>query len=330
MNKLSTKDIAVALNIAPSTVSRALNNKGRISEKTKEKIMNYIKQNDPDSSFIQEKKRTKTIGLVIAKLNNEFFAKIVEQFQKYLAIKNYLLVLTYSHYSYDVERQSILSLVDNHVDCIVALATRHATVSRDELKGIPIITIDESNPLIDDVPDYRIVSDQYVGGILATEELVQKGCRKIAYFTNIARYQNDLKFKGYCDTLKKYNIPYDNNLYITSGVRSDNSIEDAKMMVEYLLAKNIEFDGVFATSDRRALGIITALEKNGISCPEQVKVVGYDASSLAQSFNITSVSQDIEIIAQNCFYIILKIMGEDENHQIKSPIPVFLVRGTTT
>ena len=101
----------------------------------------------------------------------------------------------------ETERQSILSLVKSGVDCIVSLATRHASVKREELLHIPIITIDECNPLIDDVPDYRIVSDQYVGGVLATEELIQKGCRRIAYFTNIGTYQIDYKYKGYCDTL---------------------------------------------------------------------------------------------------------------------------------
>lgn len=330
MNKLTAKDIAAALNLSTSTVSRVLNQKGRISDKTREAVFDYIKENDPDSLYLQNNKRRRIVGIVVAKLSNEFFAKIVEQLQKDLSSRNILLIVMYTNYSFETERRSLLSLVENEVDCIIALATRHGTITREELNGIPVITIDDSNPLIDDVPDGRIISDQYVGGVLATEELVQRGCRKIAYFTNIASYQNSYKFKGYCDTLKKYDIPYDENLYITSGMHSDNSIEDARMMVEYLLAKEIEFDGVFATSDRRALGAIIALHKHNISCPEQVKVVGYDASTLAESFNITSISQDVQTIASNCFYSILKLIGEDNNHQLRSPIPVFLVRGSTT
>ncbi len=328
MNKISVKDIATALNLSPSTVSRALNNKGRISEKTKQQIYDYIEQMDPQYS--SSNNNFYVVGILVAKLSNEFFAKVVENLQSNLISENILLNVMYTNYDYNKEKEALIKFVDAKVDCIVALATRHSTISRKELNNIPLISIDYSDPIIDDTPDYRVISDQFVGGVLATEELINKGCKKIAYFTNIAIHKNDLKFKGYYDTLKRYNIPYDKNLYITSGTHSDNSIQDARMTVDYLLAKNIEFDGVFATSDRRALGVILSLYNHGIQCPEQVKIVGYDNSTLAESFNITSISQEPTIIAQNCFYAILKYLNINTNYQMTNPIPVFLSRGQTT
>lgn len=330
MNKLTAKDIAKALDISTSTVSRVLNNKGRISDKTRKAVFEYIKDHDPSSLYLQNKKKH-SVGIVVAKLSNEFFAKVIERLQTALASHNILLTIMYTNYSYDIERQSILTLVEAEVDCIILLATRHDTVKREELKNIPIIAIDNSHALIDDVPDYRVVSDQYIGGVLATEELVQKGCHKIAYFTNIENSQKDIKKKGYIDVLKKYNIPYDEDLIIDSGARSENSIEDARQTIEYLLAKNIKFDGVFATSDRRALGIMIALKEHHLKCPEDVKIVGYDASTLSRSFHITSIYQDIDAIATNCVIYILKNIGKDpKDLMFKSPIPVFLVRGKTT
>lgn len=331
MSKLAIKDIAEALNLSTSTVSRALNNKGRISPQTKEKIYQFIKENDGDSPYIQFQQKRRMVGIVVGKLNNEFFAKIIESLQTKLATRDISLVVTYANYSYEIERQSILSLVEDRVDCIVSLATKHPTVLRKELCQIPLITIDQCNPLIDDVPDYRIISDQYVGGVLATEELIQKGCRRIAYFTNIGVAQTDYKYKGLCDTLKKYGMEPDENLYVTSGTRSNNSIEDARMTVEYLLAKDIQFDGVFATSDRRALGVMLALNEHHITYPDEVKIVGYDASSLSESFKITSIFQDVESIANNCFYYVLTLLGEKTSgYSLHSPIPVFLIRGQTT
>lgn len=329
MNKISSKEIAQALGMSPSTVSRALNNKGRISQETKEEIFDYIKTNDPDSLYLNNRKRPATVGLVIAKLSNEFFAVVTEKIQHRLERENISLIIMCTNYSATRERQAILSLVDDEVDCILTIATRNATVKKEELHGIPVIAIDDSYPIIDEMVDYHIASDQYVGGILATEELINKGCMKIAYFTNIAKAENDYKFKGYQDALKKHGIPYDNSLYIASGKYSENSIEDAKAMVEYLLASNIQFDGVFATSDRRALGVIQAASAHQISCPEQLKVVGYDGSMLAESFGITSIAQDVRAIADNCIYCILKILGR-EDHSIKSLIPVYLVHGKTT
>lgn len=330
MNKLTAKNIAEALNLSTSTVSRVLNHKGRISDKTRETVFQYIKDNDPNSSYLQHKKKH-IVGIVVAKLSNEFFAKIIEKLQTLLASHDILLTIMYSNYSHDVERQSILSLVETKVDCIILLATRHDTVKREELNGIPVIAFDNSHALIDDVPDYRVVSDQYIGGVLATEELVQKGCRNIAFFTNIRTPQTNNKRKGYMDVLKKYNITYNEDLIITSGTRSKNSIEDARQTIEYLLAKNIKFDGVFATSDRRALGIMIALKEHQLKCPEDVKIVGYDASTISQSFQITSIYQDIDAIATNCVICILKHIGIDSKDLIlKSPIPVYLVRGRTT
>ena len=75
------------------------------------------------------------------------------------------------------------------------------------------------------------------------------------------------------------------------------------MMVDYLLAKNIQFDGLFATSDRRALGALLSLQEHQIKCPEEVKVIGYDASSLSVSFHITSISQDGITISNNILYV---------------------------
>lgn len=331
MAKLTAKEIAQALNISTSTVSRVLNNNGRISEKTRQQVFHYIQEHNPDSPYLQNTKTSRVVGIIVGKVSNEFSAKIIENLQSSLSLHNILLVLMYANYSAQKERQSILSLVENHVDCIVSLTTRHATIKRHELKGIPMITLDNNNPLIDDTPDYCVLSDQYIGGVLATEELIQKGCQRIAYFTNVGSSLTDNKLKGYQDTLKKHNIPYNKELIITSGTHSENTIEDARKMTEYLLTKNIQFDGVFATSDKRALGILNALHNYGISCPEQIKVVGYDASTLSESFQITSISQDASLIARNCFLYILKIFGkEDKSQIIKLPIPVFLVKGTTT
>lgn len=334
MINLKSKEIAEALGISPSTVSRVLNNKGNISEKTRNLVIDYINSHYEISNSINpetNRKKNRIIGMVVGKIDNEFFAKVIKDLQASLTANGFLLSIANSNYSYDIERQSILSFVENEVECIVVLATRHSTITREELQGIPIIAIDDSNPLIDDSPDYTITSDQYIGGVLATEELIKSGCKKIAYFTNVATSQTAPKFKGYLDTLKKYDIPFHEELYITSGAYSSNTIEDAKNIIRYLIAKNIEFDGIFTTSDRRALGCLIALQENGIKCPDKVKVVGYDASSLANSFQITSIAQDISAIASNCYLCIMNLLNEGTNAQkVNTLIPVYLFKGITT
>ena len=331
MKKLTAKTIAKELNISPSTVSRVLNNSGKISDETKKNIYSYIRKHDPDSIYLFQNNNKRIVGLVVSKLSNEFFAKITEQIEKLLSRYNISLIIKCTNYSFEEEKAAIYSLIDNKVQCIITLATRHKVVNRSELNNIPIISIDESDPIIDSVPDVRVWCDQYIGGVLASEELVSKGCKQIIFMTNIAPYFKDYKYKGYCDTIKKHNLTIDNRLLVTSGNYSTNSIKDAELMTEYLLTKGVKFDGVFATSDRRALGVMIALDKHNIKYPEDVKIIGYDASTLSESFGITSIYQDINNIAENCVINILKYFNEHPRELVyKSPIPVFLKKGTTT
>ena len=327
MAKLTAKKIAEELNISPSTVSKVLNNKENISEKTKQIVFDYIENNTPLFNH------SMTVGVVVNNLNIEVYAQIISNLQKSLLKNNINVILMTTNYSYDEERSSFLSLIKNQVKCIIAIGTRYSSIYKDELHEIPIITMTHTNPIIDGEIYESIHSEEYIGSLLACEELITKGCKRIAFFTNavILDEENNDRYRGYIDTLNKYNLLIDRNLIINSGTFSNNSIEDARMMVDYLLAKNIQFDGLFATSDRRALGALLSLQEHQIKCPEEVKVIGYDASSLSVSFHITSISQDGITISNNILYVILKLLNLNTEYlDFKNPSPVFLIRGKTT
>jgi len=327
MNKTPVKDIAEALSMSPSTVSRALNGKGRISEKTKKKIFDYLKENDPESIYLQKTKTNHTVGVIIEFLSIEFFALLIEMLQSQFATKDIDVVLGITQGSQELTNKYVRQYVKNQYDAIIAISLFRSTIDKDELGDIPLIAFD-IDPIKEGKCDLLFQSDRYYGAVISTEELIQAGCKKIAYFTNT--YLDEVKFKGFKDCLASHHMDFDENLYIASGSFSKNSIEDAKMMTEYLLGKQYEFDGIVATSDRRALGAIIALQMYGKTF-DDIKVVGYDYSTLAQSFKITSISQDIEAITTNIFLAVMSYIDPDAYQQpIKKLFPVSLIRGQTT
>lgn len=108
-------------------------------------------------------------------------------------------------------------------------------------------------------------------------------------------------------------------------------LSESHQMIRYLVTKGVQFDGVFAVSDWRALGTYLALTEQGIKVPEEVKIIGYDGVSIASRtvLNITSVQQNIELIAQNAADLLLKQINHEEIKEKRVIIPTHILPGQT-
>ena len=192
----------------------------------------------------------------------------------------------------------------------------------------PLITLERSM----DEGTSGIECDNYQGGVLATELLIEKGCRKLMFIGGVSagvdiHMPGDLREVAFRDICKNRNE--ENVVMVT-----DNRLFDSLEYYEYVrqaLVDNPDVDGVFASSDVIGAYVLQACADLGIKVPEQLKIVGFDDVNIAQftSPGLTTIHQPVEQMAELAVAAIAQI-DEGKVVPTKTVFPVTLVeRGTT-
>ncbi len=277
--KLTEKEIAKECNVSITTVSRALNNKGRISKKTRDKILAYVEEKQ--TQIYTQNFCKKTIGLIVPNIQNEYYATMVTTIQEHFSDSQYDILLAITNKD-DVKKQNAINdFVHRNVSGIIYIGGITPFCKKQDLKQIPLVCIEHS-ALIDEPCDCLIHVDHHLGGYLATQKLIEKGCQHILFLGNKGMLEEkEGRFSGYIKALNDAHIPFNEKLVFKSSSHKVGIME-AKNAIHYLLAKGIYFDGVFATSDWRGYGVISALKEHNIAIPSQVQIVGYDDIFISQ------------------------------------------------
>lgn len=331
--KISIKQIAELSGVSVATVSRVINNNGRFSETTRQKVMDIINEYDYTINMAAKSLRgskSKTIGIIVPDINNEFFSEIVLEIEKFFFNIGYSVFICNTNQDDIKERTYFKSLDSKLVDGIICISGRE-DIPMDSIKRkIPIVCIDRK-PKHNNEAIY-VESDHYLGGFMATEELIKKGCKNIIILTKSKSLSvNQQRLDGYKDALKKYDYPIKDDFIIKlSGTRSN--FEESRDTISYLLKKGVNFDGIFACNDWRAYGALTALNQNKISVPEKVKIVGFDGISVSRYCypTITTIYQDKKTLALESAELLLSLMNGEKIKKTHHIIPVALIEGGTT
>lgn len=333
---LSIKDIASLANVSIATVSRVINNSGRYSKETGEKIQKIIAEYGYTANMAAKSLRSaksKTIGLIVPSIDNEWFSNLVLEIEKNLFQKNYSVFICNSSQDQEKEISYFRSLDSKLVDGIICISGIEVIPSDVVKRDIPIVCIDRKPKNSSQI--YYVESNHYEGGFLATEELIKKGCKNIAIISrNSSLSVNRQRYAGYLEALKKYHLKPQKELKIIIDKNTPN-FEGAQQAVEELINRAVPFDGIFATNDWRAYGALSTLNKHNIKVPQDVKIVGFDDIFISKAAHpeISTIKQDIPGLAATTTNLLLSLIdnnpqGEDLlNHYI---IPVSLVSREST
>jgi LacI family transcriptional regulator len=285
-------DVAKALNISPSTVSRALNNHPHIRKETKKKIkavageMGY-RHNKFASNL--RLKHTNTIGVVVPKLNSYFMATALAGIEKVTSEHGYGLIISQSQESWRKEIACISTLFNSRVDgLLISLAFDTKNLDHFDIlfdRDIPIVFFDR---VADCHGCISIIIDNYKAGYEATSHLIEQGCRRIFHLGgNILRNVYSERLKGYKQALADNKIEFDPELVVSSDMSSQAGIETARK----ILKMKYRPDGIFTANDTTAAAIIVELEKEGIKIPEEIAIAGFNNEPISQFIqpNLTTI-----------------------------------------
>jgi LacI family transcriptional regulator len=277
-DQVNLKQLAKELNLAVSTVSRALRDSYEISEETKKRVFSLARklnyEPNPYASSLRLQK-SKTLAVVMPEIINNFFSLVINGVEAMASEKGYHVLIYLTHDDYKKEISSFKHLLNGRVDGVLLSCAKSTTsfshVSQTVDKDIPVVLFDRSSPDID-VP--QVITDNYQGGFKATSHLIANGCRRIAYLSsspNLSTSQD--RMKGYMDALRKHKIPFDSELLLISENGHDRTKDGKNKALYKLLQSKERPDGIFASVEKLAITSYHFCNDLGIDIPGQVKVI---------------------------------------------------------
>jgi len=321
MKNLTLKDIAIALNISVTTVSKALKNYPDVSVKTKERVKAYAeKVNFTPNSFAAYLRthESKTVGIVIPRLNHFFFSSILRGIITEAEKHEYMTFILCSDESYELEKTQIQRLLNKNVDGIflsIADKTHDLTHIQNIMdKDTNLVIFDKYSKL---TPCSSVVIDDRKAAYTAVEHLIKKGKKRIAHFRGPLLPQNSIdRFLGYRRALEENGIEYDKDLVFICDEINDSEGYDH---MQQILDQKMDVDAIFAVADLPAVGAIKCLIENKVQIPEEIAVMGF-SNWLISSFitpSLSTIDQPGELMGRKAFQVFL-----DERYTKKRNEPV--------
>lgn len=327
--RISITDIANALHVTPSTVSRALNGGGKVSEKKKLEILSLAKKlsyrPNPIAKSLLEN-RTYTIGLIIPEFTHHFYSRMLAGIESVTSNAGYQLLICTSNENQNREIKSTQTLLDARVDGILATISKmndkfeHLQEVMDS--GTPLVLIDRFS---EEIETPYVISDDFKGAFSAVDYLCQNGCRNIMHIKgpdNLSTTFN--RFMGYKEALRKHEIALKEELVL------EGSDKDLAEKIRFCLS-NSPVDGVFAYSDYLAFEIYKVATDLKITIPEELSVIGYADEPISTyiSPTLSTVNQQpFEMGATGAHYLLNKISDPEIGLEIKSLEAKLVIRGS--
>lgn len=294
------KDIAKALNLSTSTVSRALRGSYEISAETKKAVLEYAEKinyrPNPIALSLKER-RTRALGVVVSEIANNFFSQAINGIESIAYNRGYHVIITQSHESQDRERVNVEHMAARGVDgLLISLSSESVDISfLKELheKGMPIVFFDRISR---EIETHTVTANNYLGAFHATEHLIYQGYKKIAHITSspylsITRERLD----GYKNALTKHNISFNESLvkYCNHGGMIIAEVEDA---INSLNKSKTKPDAIFTAGDRLTISCFSLLKRM-----KQKKEWGFTGFSNTQVGDLFAPS--LTVIRQPAFEI---------------------------
>jgi len=293
-NQKTIKDIARKLNISPSTVSRALRNHPDISSRTKEQVISLAKELDYHPNSIAQslqKRSTNTIGVIVPEIKYHFFSSVISGIEDVAYESGYIIMVCQSNESYERENINVRTLVSNRIAGLLISISQ--TTKNDEhfrilqRQGIPFVFFDR---VCKNIETSKVVVDDHDGAFRAVEHLILSGYKRIAHLAgprSISISQD--RFQGYLSALKKYNIPFEDELVVYGGFNE----EDGIMGFQRLLQLDKKPDAIFAVNDPVAIGAFMQIKECGFKIPDDFALVGFSDNPVASLIDppLTTVAQ---------------------------------------
>lgn len=330
-------DIARMAGVSIATVSRVLNNSGKVSEKTRRKVEEIIREIDyTPNAFAQGLglNTMHTIGILVPTIADAYMSTAVSYVEGFLAREGYHCILSCSGFLYEEKKLQTEMLLSKHIDALLLIGSTYAgrgedphetDYIREAAQKVPVFTI---NFNIEGENIYCTVSDDRSAVYDMTMRMIAAGRKQILFLTDSKSYSARKKLRGYLDAVEETRIPggEDRIVYVKN---------DIAFVRDFLNEADLPpFDAVVSTEDGIAIGAVKYAAAAGIRIPDDLFVSGYNnyPIALACEPELTSIDNHMDQICRHTADRILACLKgtwpADMSHKIVVPYSI-IERKTT-
>lgn len=319
---IKMKDIAKIAGVSEATVSRALNNKGEISSKTKSLILKIIEEHNYVPNSVARSlytNSTNIVGVIVPDIINPYFPEVIQTIEITLSGFGYNVMLFNTLNNEDVENHHLRTITSLNLAGLIIIAPNISSKKYETLQ-IPMVSID--GILNNKIP--YVISDFYNGARTAVQMLIKNQCRSLLHVSGpLVYYSSFERCNGFIEECDRNRIGY-------KVLQTNLDTSDFDMIKSYF-NEHREIDGIFAANDSIAFTCIRALSELQIRVPDEIKIIGYDNNFMANVVNppLSTIAVPIQKIGTEASLILVNMI-RDQPYQRDNVLDVSFIQRNTT
>lgn len=328
-------DIAKLAGVSIATVSRVVNGSPRVSEKTRQKVLSVMKENNYTPNVFARGlglDSMQVIGIICPDVADVYMARAVSFLERRLKEYGYDCILYCSGHEQEKKEEAVDLIMKKRIDALILVGSTYAGYGDDDsssaeyIRGaaekIPVFLI---NGKISGENIYSVYNRDEEAVHDAVLGLIRSGRKRILFLTDSRSYSVSQKMQGYERALRENGLPVLGELKILT----ENRIH---LVRDILLARRaLEYDSVFATDDVLAVGAVKYANAKGLKIPEEMSVIGYNNSeySVCCEPELSTIDNTAEKLCNITIDNIMKLLkGEEVPSEV--PVECMLVKRCTT
>lgn len=328
------KDIAKETNLTVTTVSRVINNRGYISNETRQKVTDAMEKLHYQPNEIARslsKQESRTIGVIVPHIIHPYFAGLISHIELAANEKGYKILLFNSLEKKEKESEYLTMCQSSRVTGIILCSSSFETVQFEKL-GIPLITIERFL----DGGLGCVECDNHQGGRLAAQHLWECGCKRVVHISKIlgVSMPADERENGFSEVCDQYGMYHRE---VKTSLEEYSSLNYGAL-IRRILEEEAGIDGIFAGSDVIAAQVLQICSEMKLLVPQDIRVIGFDDTFLARLTTppLTSIRQPLSEMAAKAVEKIIKTAdtslksGQSASIQNKIIFPVTLIKREST
>ncbi len=320
--------VAERAGVSPSTVSRILNGTAVVSQAKQEAVNEAIQALGFRPNLVARGLaggRTLSIGVVTQIISSPFYGEALHGIEVALEREGYVPLFVSGHWHEEGERKALETLMSRRVDGVIVLAGMLSDAALQEhARTVPMVVVGRriSGPRL-----FSFSFDNYQGAFLATQHLVERGHRRIAFIAGDLLHGDAIeRQRGYHDALRQAGLTVDPML----EVQGDYTEAGGLLAVGRLLERDVPFTGLFVSNDQMAIGAALGLFRKNLRVPDDVSMVGFDDLIMAKYAMppLTTVRQSIYEVGTQAAHAMLAML-RGGTPEVGLPSPQLVVREST-
>ena len=265
-------DIAEALGVTPSTVSRALSGSPRVKEETRRAVEEAAREMGYERNVVASnlrRKRSSIVGIVVPRIYREFFSNVIGGAESILHQAGYSVLICQTHEKQEAELQALHTLRKNQVACVMmshAIEAEDPAAIAEALGDTPLVQFDR---VFRSLPGAKVVNDNFESAYAATRHLIANGYRRVGTLAGHLSCEAFFdRLRGYRKALEDSGMDFDESLVFQDCILRETGRNAA------LKAVGAGCDALYSSGDFSALGAMEALRTLGLDIPRDFGIVG--------------------------------------------------------